>query len=156
MLNRRLSNCFNHRWEIKLVNPENDVGEVEHFEYLFNRLKNYCPIRNEVCYKDFISSDNGLVTSCTLSSNFEEEYCRSLKLNMDTEIIDVEDNGDEVEHKIHSFNEAFDAVNRIHLYLQAHKYIENHINSIEKLKDDLLNRKISELKQTKLSDCFLH
>jgi len=30
---------------------------------------------------------------------------------MDTEIIDVEDNGDEVEHEIPSFNEAFDAVN---------------------------------------------
>ena len=75
---------------------------------------------------------------------------------MDTEIIDVKDNGDEVEHKISSFNEAFDAVNQIYLYLQADKYLENHINSIEKLKDDLLNWKISELKQTKLSDYFLH
>ena len=95
-----LSNCFNHCWDIKLVNPENDIGEVENFEYLFNRLKNYCPILNEVCYKDFINADNGLVTSCTLSSNFEEECYKSLKLNMDTEIIDVEDNDDEVEHKI--------------------------------------------------------
>ena len=88
----------------------------ENFEYLFNRLKNYCLIPNEVCYKDFINADNGLVTSCTLSSNFEEEYYKSLKLKMDTEIIDVEDNGDEVEHKI-------PAVNQIYLYLQAHKYL---------------------------------
>ena len=144
-----VSNCFNHCWEIKLVNPENDVGEVENFEYLFNRLKNYCPIPNEVCYEDFINADNGLVRSCTLSSNFEEEYCKSLKLNMNTEIIDVEDNGYKVEHKIPSFNEAFDAVNQIHLYIQAHKYLE-------KLKDDWLNWKISELKQTKLSDYFRH
>ena len=72
---------------------------------------------------------------------------------MDTEIIDVKDN-DEVEHKIPSFNEAFDAVNQIYLYLQAHKYLKNYINSIEKLKDDWLNWKISELKQTKLSDYF--
>jgi len=53
-------------------------------------------------------------------------------------------NDDEVEYKIPSFNEAFDALNQIHLYLQAHKYLEKHINSIKKLKDDLLNRKISE------------
>ena len=40
---------------------------------------------------------------------------------MDTEIIDVEDNVNEVEHKIPSFNEAFDAENQIHLYLHALK-----------------------------------
>ena len=75
---------------------------------------------------------------------------------MDTENIDVEDNNNEVEHRIPSFNKAFDAVNQIYLYLQAHKYLKNHINSIEKLKNDLLNRKIGELKQTKLSDYFQH
>ena len=63
-------------------------------------MKNYWSIPNEVRYKDFISADNGLETSCVPSSNLEEEHCKSLKFNMDTEIIDVEDNGDEVEYKI--------------------------------------------------------
>ena len=45
-----------------------DVWEVENFEYLFNRLKNYCPIPNEVCYKDFVNAD-GLVTSRILKKS---------------------------------------------------------------------------------------
>ena len=46
-----VSNCFNHCWKIKLVNPENN-DEVENFEYLFNRLKNYCPIHVRIIETD--------------------------------------------------------------------------------------------------------
>ena len=65
-----VSNCFNHCRRIKIINYENDI-EVENFKDLFNWLKNYCSIPNEVCYKDFIDADNELVTNYTLSSNFE-------------------------------------------------------------------------------------
>ena len=58
--------------------------------------KYYWYIPNWDYYKDFIDKDNELVTKCELSSNFQEEYCKSFKFNMDTKIVDVEDNNDEV------------------------------------------------------------
>jgi len=57
---------------------------------------------------------------------------------MNTEIIDMKDNSDEVEYKIPYFNEAFNALNQIYLYLQTHT------NTLENILIRLIGKSLNE------------